>query len=65
MNIRERDDQLMNPLNNILMLAYGTEGYEEIEKQVNRIVSILEKERIITPRRIINLDSLITNESHD
>lgn len=51
MNIRERDDLLLNPLNNIILLTHGTKEFEQVEKNVRRIVDILEKERIITRRR--------------
>jgi hypothetical protein len=51
MNIRERDDQIVNGLNNILMEVYDTPHYKKIEKEIETIIKILERERVITKRR--------------
>jgi hypothetical protein len=45
------EDRLINPLNNILLLAYGTEKQQKIEEEIDRIINVLEQERIIAKRR--------------
>jgi hypothetical protein len=46
------DDELSQPLNGIVCLAYDTEISEKINNEIDRIVKILEREKIINPRRV-------------
>ncbi|MBI5787607.1 MAG: hypothetical protein HZA78_01960 [Candidatus Schekmanbacteria bacterium] len=49
-NISQLEDKVLNPLNDILILVYGTRLYQPIEKEVTRIVSVLEQEHLIRQR---------------
>jgi hypothetical protein len=49
-NIAQLEDELLNPLNDILMLTYGTRLYRTVEKEISRIVAALEKEHLIHKR---------------
>jgi hypothetical protein len=51
MDAREREDKIINPLNNILLLSENHEQYTELDKEVTRVIRVLEEERII-PKRI-------------
>lgn len=49
-DISQIEDQLLNPLNSILMLCYGNKVYNEVEKEIWRIIEVLEKEHLINNR---------------
>lgn len=49
-NVARLEDEILNPLNDILMVAYGTSLYGTVEKEVRRIVCVLEKEHLIHKR---------------
>ena len=49
-NIKQLEDKILNPLNDILIMAYGSEFYSPLEKEVRRIVNVLEKEQLIHQR---------------
>jgi hypothetical protein len=51
--VQDLEDQLLNPLNSILLLVYGQEVYKQVEKEVRRVVGVLEKEHLINKRRHI------------
>jgi hypothetical protein len=53
MDINEREDKLINPLNSILLLTYGTECQIKVNKEIDKIVDVLEQENIIRKRRKI------------
>ena len=47
-NISQLEDRILNPLNNILLLSYESNCYKDVEKEIQRVVSVLEKEHFIT-----------------
>ncbi len=49
-DISQLEDQVLNPLNGILMLSYGSDTYKEIEQEIRRIVAVLEKKHLINKR---------------
>lgn len=57
MDIKEREDKIINPLNSILFLALQAGILEDIEKEVDRIVLVLEQEGIINKRKRGKLDA--------
>jgi uncharacterized radical SAM superfamily protein len=50
-NVAQLEYKVLNPLNDILMPTYGTKLYRGMEKEVRRIVTVLEKERLIHKRK--------------
>jgi hypothetical protein len=51
-NIPQLEDEILNALNSILMLCYGNDIYKDVEKEITRIVSILEKKKLINKRLV-------------
>ena len=49
--VQDLEDEIINPLNNILLLSYGKDVFKEIEKEIKRIVEVLEKNQLINKRR--------------
>jgi hypothetical protein len=47
---KEMEDLIINPLNNIVMLAIDTGKYDKISNEVNKIIHVLEQHKIIDPR---------------
>lgn len=48
--LRDREDKILNPLNSIILLTHGTAKFKEVEKEVKRIVTVLEQEKLINKR---------------
>ncbi len=42
------EDQVLNPLNNILMLCCENNIYQDVEKEIRRVVAVLGKGHLIT-----------------
>lgn len=57
-DVAKLEDQVLNPLNCILLLCYGNDVYKDVEKEIRRIVSVLEKKNLINKRVAINTDRL-------
>lgn len=51
-DIPQLEDEILNALNSILMLCYGNDIYDDVEKEITRIVSILEKKKLINKRLV-------------
>ncbi len=49
-NISQIEDQVINPLNNILMLCIENDNYGDVEKEISRVIATLERERLINKR---------------
>ena len=49
-NIREIEDSVLNPLNEILLLSYGTDVYKTILDKIEKIVIALERQHLIYKR---------------
>jgi len=49
-DISDLEDKVLNSLNSILLLSYGSLQYKDVEKEVRRVVAILEKEHLIRRR---------------
>ena len=49
-NISHLEDRILNPLNSILLLSYGSDVYKDVVKEIRRVVAVLEKEHLITKR---------------
>ncbi len=49
-NLREIEDKVLNPLNEILLLSYGTELYRLILHKIEKTVYHLEKQKLIYRR---------------
>lgn len=49
-DISRIEDQILNPLNSILMLCYGNKVYKEVEQEIWKIIEVLEKEHLINNR---------------
>ena len=49
-NISHLEDRILNPLNSILLLSYGSDVYKDVEKEIQRVVSVLEEEHLNTKR---------------
>lgn len=49
-DIPQLEDEILNALNSILMLCYGNDIYKDVENEVSRIVSTLEKKKLINKR---------------
>ncbi len=49
-NIPQIEDQVINPLNNILMLCSENNNYGDIEKEIERVIATLESEHLINKR---------------
>jgi hypothetical protein len=47
-DISDLEDKVLNSLNSILLITYGNNIYKDVEKEIRRIVTILEKEHLIT-----------------
>jgi hypothetical protein len=47
---RDIEDRLINPLNNIIVLSYGTEEQKKIEKEIDRIMDVLVDKGIVSER---------------
>jgi uncharacterized protein Smg (DUF494 family) len=47
---KKLEDALMNPLNNIVMVSYGTDQYDQVAANVRRIVTVLEAAHLINKR---------------
>ncbi len=35
-NIAQLEDQVLNPLNNIMLLSYGSDVYKDVEKEIRQ-----------------------------
>jgi hypothetical protein len=51
-DIPQLEDEILNALNSILMLCYGNDIYKDVEKEITRIVGILEKKKLINKRLV-------------
>ena len=49
-NIRDIEDRVLNPLNEILLLSYGTDMYKQILGRIEKIVTTLESQHTIYKR---------------
>ena len=49
-NIPQIEDQVINPLNNILMLCSENDNYSDVEKEIERVIATLEGEHLINKR---------------
>jgi len=49
-NIRDIEDSVLNPLNEILLLSYGTDVYKIILNKIEKIVTALERQHLIYKR---------------
>ena len=49
-DISQLEDQVLNPLNNIMLLSYGNDVYKNVEAEVRRIIFVLEREHLINKR---------------
>lgn len=49
-DISDLEDKVLNSLNSILLLTYGSLHYKNVEKEVRRVVAALEKEHLIRRR---------------
>jgi uncharacterized metal-binding protein len=49
-DISQLEDEILNALNSILMLCYGNDIYKDVEKEITRIVTVLEKKKLINKR---------------
>ncbi len=49
-NIRDIEDRVLNPLNEILLLSYGTDMYKQILGRIEKIVTTLESQHLIYKR---------------
>jgi hypothetical protein len=63
-DISQLEDEILNSLNNIILVSYGSDVYKEVEKEVRRIVTVLEKKHLINERKPIkwNLALYFNNE---
>jgi len=46
LNLKDIKDSILNPLNEILLLSYGTEVYQQILLDIEKIVKDLEKQHL-------------------
>ncbi len=53
-DIPQLEDEVLNALNSILMICYGDSVYEDVEKEIMRVVEVLEKKHLINKRIIPN-----------
>ena len=44
------EDRIINPLNNILLLSYGSDIFKDVELEIQRVVTVLEQASIIKKR---------------
>lgn len=51
-DISQLEDEILNALNSILMLCYGNDIYKDVEKEITRIVTVLEKKKLINKRLV-------------
>ncbi len=51
-DIPQLEDEVLNALNSILMICYGDGVYEDVEKEILRVVEILERKHLINKRII-------------
>lgn len=49
-DISNQEDKVLNSLNSILLITYGSVVYKDVEKEIRRVVTILEKEHLIRKR---------------
>jgi len=49
-NMTMVEDEVINPLANILYLTYGREEYMKVSEEVERVVNALVRHRLIYPR---------------
>lgn len=49
-DIRDIEDKVLSPLNEILLLSYGTEMYKHILGRIEKIVTTLESQHLIYKR---------------
>jgi hypothetical protein len=54
---------ILNPLNSILLLSYGSEIYKKVEREIQRIVTVLEQKKLINKRILIEFYNLKNNQS--
>jgi hypothetical protein len=57
------EDMILNPLNSILLLSYGSEIYKKVEREIQRIVTVLEQKKLINKRRLSEPYNLKSNQS--
>lgn len=50
LDLKEIEKGILNPLNEILLLSYGTEIYHEILKNIERIVKEMEDQHSVTSK---------------
>jgi hypothetical protein len=50
MDISNFEDKVLNSLNSILLITFGSDMYKDVEKEIQRIVTILEKKHLIRKR---------------
>ena len=48
--IPQLEDRVLNPLNNIILLSQGSIACKKVEKEIRRIVTVLEREHLINKR---------------
>ncbi len=51
-DIPQLEDEVLNALNSILMICYGDGVYKDVEKEIRRVVKVLEKRHLINKRII-------------
>jgi hypothetical protein len=51
-DISNFEDKVLNSLNSILLITYGSSGYKDVEKEIRRVVTTLENAHLIRKRRM-------------
>jgi hypothetical protein len=51
-DISQLEDEILNSLNSIILVSYGSDIFKEVEKEVLRIVATLEKAHLINKRNV-------------
>ncbi len=49
-DISNLEDKVLNSLNSILLITYGSGMYKDVEKEIRRVVATLEKAHLIRKR---------------
>ncbi len=50
-DISNLEDKVLNSLNSILLITYGSGMYDDVEKEIRRVVATLENAHLIRKRR--------------
>jgi hypothetical protein len=52
-DISNLEDEVLNSLNSILLITYGSDVYKDVEKEIRRVVATMENAHLIHKRRRI------------